>query len=349
MKQKWFTTSSGSGGGQLLLDSVLCETPQQSEICVKFSVFHTVFDVKVWWNFTSHTQTLENVARKISPKFHAKFHATFGREKWRKFSLPHFCWVAALTLCFVKSLAATFPGSLRTNIWKMFAELPPCFSPMSARNSPEFRTWRLCSNKKSERCLRHIHWLAFLFVCLLHNKWGPNCKQAQRMGPGCQMNPSPSIPPSLIFLFSDALQQGRSLIGASYLRFEVYETRVAESKRCVELLEKWEGLFIKGKPETASLQLYKGGDGLMKKYRASSFYLLMVALSLSVCLLARIEKRCSMAGSLPWRSLQTPCEDPSRHPRRLAKCSILTLQPLLLWKRKKNTKEAEAYHGVGLF
>ena len=48
--------------------------PQQSEICVKFSVFHTVFDVKFWWIFPSHTQTLENVARKISPKFHAKFH-----------------------------------------------------------------------------------------------------------------------------------------------------------------------------------------------------------------------------------------------------------------------------------
>ena len=71
--------------------------PQQSEICVKFSVFHTVFDVKFWWNFPSRTQTLENVARKISPKFHAKFHDTFGREKRRKMSLPHFCRVAALT------------------------------------------------------------------------------------------------------------------------------------------------------------------------------------------------------------------------------------------------------------
>ena len=68
--------------------------PQQSEICVKFSVFHTVFDVKFWRNFPSHTQTLENVARKISPKFHAKFHDTFGREKRRKFLLPHFCRVA---------------------------------------------------------------------------------------------------------------------------------------------------------------------------------------------------------------------------------------------------------------
>ena len=32
----------------------------------KFSVFHTVFDVKFWWNFPSHTQTPENVAQKIS-------------------------------------------------------------------------------------------------------------------------------------------------------------------------------------------------------------------------------------------------------------------------------------------
>ena len=72
--------------------------PQQSEICVKFSVSRTVFDVNFWWNFPSHTQTLENVARKISPKFHAKFHDTFGREKQRLFSLPHFCRVAALTI-----------------------------------------------------------------------------------------------------------------------------------------------------------------------------------------------------------------------------------------------------------
>ena len=45
------------------------------------------------WNFPSHTQTLENVAQKISPKLHAKFHDTFGREKRRKISLPHFCRV----------------------------------------------------------------------------------------------------------------------------------------------------------------------------------------------------------------------------------------------------------------
>ena len=38
-------------------------------------------------NFLSDTQTLENVARKISPEFHAKFHDTFGREKRRKVSL----------------------------------------------------------------------------------------------------------------------------------------------------------------------------------------------------------------------------------------------------------------------
>ena len=74
--------------------------PQQSEICVRFSVFfcHTVFDVNFWWNFPSHTQTLENVARKMSPIFHAKFHDTFGREKRRNFSLLHFCRVAALRI-----------------------------------------------------------------------------------------------------------------------------------------------------------------------------------------------------------------------------------------------------------
>ena len=65
-------------------------------------VFHTVFDVKFWWNFPSHTQTLKNVGRKISPKFHAKFHDTFGREKRRNFSLPHFCRVAALTSLLLK-------------------------------------------------------------------------------------------------------------------------------------------------------------------------------------------------------------------------------------------------------
>ena len=62
----------------------LSAAPQQSEICVKFSVFHTVFDVKFWWNFPSHTQTLENAARKISPKSHAKFQDSFGRKKTEK-------------------------------------------------------------------------------------------------------------------------------------------------------------------------------------------------------------------------------------------------------------------------
>ena len=47
--------------------------------------------------FAEDTQTLENVAQKISPRFHVKFHNTFGREKRRKTSLPHFCRVAALT------------------------------------------------------------------------------------------------------------------------------------------------------------------------------------------------------------------------------------------------------------
>ena len=70
--------------------------PQQREICMKFSVFHTVVDVKFWWDFPSHTQTLENTARKISPEFHARFHDTFRREKRTKISLPHFCRVAVL-------------------------------------------------------------------------------------------------------------------------------------------------------------------------------------------------------------------------------------------------------------
>ena len=37
--------------------------PQQSESCARFSVFHTVFDVKFGWNFS-----LAHPARKISPK-----------------------------------------------------------------------------------------------------------------------------------------------------------------------------------------------------------------------------------------------------------------------------------------
>ena len=94
--------SSAVERGSMLIAKAHCLTrcvsavPQQSEICVKFSVLHTVFDVKFWRNFPPHTQTLENVARKISPKFHARFHDTYGREKRRKISLPHFCRVAAL-------------------------------------------------------------------------------------------------------------------------------------------------------------------------------------------------------------------------------------------------------------
>ena len=51
-------------------DGFLSAALRQSEICVKSSVFHTVFDVK--------------------------FHDIFGREKRRKISLPHFCREAAL-------------------------------------------------------------------------------------------------------------------------------------------------------------------------------------------------------------------------------------------------------------
>ena len=68
----------------------------------------------------AQTQTLENVARKISPKFHAKFHDIFGGEKRRKFSLPHFCRVAALTF------------------WRMYPTFR-CHVPGEHANVPSFR------------------------------------------------------------------------------------------------------------------------------------------------------------------------------------------------------------------
>ena len=48
-------------------------TPQQSEICVKFSVFHTVLASNLVKCSDSETQTLENVAR-------GKFHQNFTRN-----------------------------------------------------------------------------------------------------------------------------------------------------------------------------------------------------------------------------------------------------------------------------
>ena len=57
------------------------------EILVKFSVAHPNPGKRSTENFT-----------KISPKFHAKFHDSFGREKRRKNSLPHFCRLVALTV-----------------------------------------------------------------------------------------------------------------------------------------------------------------------------------------------------------------------------------------------------------
>ena len=59
--------------------------PQQSEICVTFSVFHTVFWREILVKFLRRTS---KPWKKCSPKFHAKFHATIGREKRRKLSLP---------------------------------------------------------------------------------------------------------------------------------------------------------------------------------------------------------------------------------------------------------------------
>ena len=63
----------------------LSATPQRSEICLKFSVFHTLFGVKSCEGFRFvHPNPGKRTARKISPNFHAKFHDTFGREKREK-------------------------------------------------------------------------------------------------------------------------------------------------------------------------------------------------------------------------------------------------------------------------
>ena len=43
-------------------------------------VFHTVFDVTFWWNFPSHTQTLENVARKTFTKISRQI----SRHLWQR-------------------------------------------------------------------------------------------------------------------------------------------------------------------------------------------------------------------------------------------------------------------------
>ena len=97
-------------------------SPKQSELCMKFSVFHNVFAVKFWWHLPLRTpkpwktQHAENLAL----KFHAKFHDTFGREKQRKNSL--FCRVASLTIefslhlscCKVATLGVLEMGSLWT-------------------------------------------------------------------------------------------------------------------------------------------------------------------------------------------------------------------------------------------
>ena len=60
-------------------------TPQQSEICVKFSVFYTVFGVKLMKFSESDTQTLENAAcGKSHSNFTPNFHDTFGSETLRR-------------------------------------------------------------------------------------------------------------------------------------------------------------------------------------------------------------------------------------------------------------------------
>ena len=83
--------------------SVVCEgiiAPCPSR--VKFAWNFLFFTPFLAWNFGENfprtPKALENIARKSSPKFHDKLHDTFGREKRRKMSLPHFCRVAALTI-----------------------------------------------------------------------------------------------------------------------------------------------------------------------------------------------------------------------------------------------------------
>ena len=52
MKSLRMRGTGGSSGGERTEIwgrwGVISTAPRQSEICVKFSVFHTVFDVKLW-------------------------------------------------------------------------------------------------------------------------------------------------------------------------------------------------------------------------------------------------------------------------------------------------------------
>ena len=62
----------------------LSAAPRQREIRVKFHALHTVFDVKFCWNFPSHTQTLEKLARKISPKIPRQISRHLWQTKMEK-------------------------------------------------------------------------------------------------------------------------------------------------------------------------------------------------------------------------------------------------------------------------
>ena len=68
--------------------------PSRVKFAWNFPCFTPFFGVKFWWNFPSHTQTLENLARKISRQISRHLRQ---RKKRREISLPHFCRVAALT------------------------------------------------------------------------------------------------------------------------------------------------------------------------------------------------------------------------------------------------------------
>ena len=73
--------------------------PQQSEVCMKSSVFRTVLGVSFCEIFPSDTQTLENVTLR---KCHTKISHQISRHPWQrtteKMFTPHYCRVVVPTV-----------------------------------------------------------------------------------------------------------------------------------------------------------------------------------------------------------------------------------------------------------
>ena len=66
--------SHGRGGGSILAGSrSVSAAPQQSEICVKFSVFHTVFAVKFCGEIFPHLNLGKCSTETITPNFTPNF------------------------------------------------------------------------------------------------------------------------------------------------------------------------------------------------------------------------------------------------------------------------------------